>query len=179
LSGGGAHPTLGWLVPSAIPARRPARVDSSQLEVDVSYGPIELLVLKFPGNRFSGGVAPALQRLVDAGTIRVIDIEFAYREGDGTLTVLEVNELEDDISGGFDPVVRDVTALLNHDDARALLDGLEPNSSGAVMLFENVWAKEFVDEVVASSGEVVLNARIPREVIDELVAAAGQPEPVA
>jgi hypothetical protein len=179
LSGGGAHPTLGWLVPSAIPACRPVRVESSQLEVDVSYGPIELLVLKFPGNRFSGGVAPALQRLVDAGTIRVIDIEFAYREGDGTLTVLEVNELEDDISGGFDPVVRDVTALLNHDDARALLDGLEPNSSGAVMLFENVWAKEFVDEVVASSGEVVLNARIPREVIDELVAAAGQPEPVA
>jgi hypothetical protein len=141
-------------------------------EVAVSFGPIEVLVLKFPGNRFSGGVAPALQRIVDKGIIRVIDIEFAYRDDDGTLTVLEINELEDEISGAFDPMVSDITGFLNHEDAETLLASLEPGSSGAVMLFENVWAKEFVDEVVASNGEVILSERIPRAVVDELVAAS-------
>jgi hypothetical protein len=137
-----------------------------------AMGPVELLVLKFPGNKFRGEIAPELQRLVDNRTIRVVDILFAIKEGDGEVTVLEIGELEDEITGQFDPVVADLTDLLNEDDARTLAADFEPNSSAAIMLFENTWASAFTDAVARANGQVVLNERIPRAVIEELLASA-------
>ena len=62
----------------------------------MSLGPIELLVVKFPGNKFTGEVAPALKDLVEGGLIRVIDILFVHKDQDGEVTVLEINDLDDD-----------------------------------------------------------------------------------
>jgi hypothetical protein len=138
----------------------------------MSLGPVELLVLKFPGNQFSGEVVPALRQLVESGQIRIIDIIFAHKDDAGELTVLEINDLDDDSYAVFDPVVEDITGMMTVDDARQLAGSIEANSSAALMLFENVWAKRFADAVVASKGEVLLNERIPRAVIDELLAAS-------
>jgi len=137
-----------------------------------SLGPIELLVVKFPGTRFTGEIAPALKDLVESGTIRVIDILFVHKDEDGAVTVLEINDLDDDDFSHFDPVVEDLTGMLTPDDARQLAAGLENNSAGAVMLFENAWATRFRDAMVNANGELVLDERIPRVVIDELVAAS-------
>ena len=141
-------------------------------------GPVELLVLKFPEHKMTGGPAAALQELVDSRTIRVIDILFAHKMEDGESRIFEIGELED-AYGFFDPVVEELTGLITPDDVKQLTAGLEPGSSAAVMLFENVWAKKFADAVVAENGEVVLNERIPRRVIDELMAAQEAEEPVA
>jgi hypothetical protein len=136
----------------------------------MSLGPIELLVVKFPGNRFTGEVAPALKDLVEGGLIRVIDILFVHKSPDGEVTVLEINDLDDDDFSRFDPVVADITGMLTQDDARQLAAGLENDSSGAVMLFENTWATRFRDALLNANGELVLNERIPKVVIDQLVA---------
>src|SRR3954452_9747574 len=85
-----------------------------------SLGPIELLVVKFPGSRFTGEIAPALTDLVESGTIRVIDILFVHKDDDGAVTVLEINDLDDDDFRHFDPVVEDLTGVLTPDDARQL-----------------------------------------------------------
>jgi len=136
----------------------------------MSLGPIELLVVRFTGNRFTGEVASALKELVEGGLIRVIDILFVVKETDGELTVLEINDLDDDDFSRFDPVVADITGMLTVEDARELSAGLENNSSGCIMLFENTWATRFRDAMLNANGELVLNERIPKVVIDELMA---------
>ena len=138
----------------------------------MSIGPVELLVLKFPGNKFSGGIMPELRALVESGTIRIVDILFAITDDQGEVAVLELNELDPDAFGEFDPVVTDQSDLLNHDDAKQLAKRIGPNSSAAVMLFENTWATRFRDAVLQADGELVLSERIPKDVVDAMVESA-------
>jgi hypothetical protein len=138
----------------------------------MSVGPVELLVVKFPGNKFTGEISSALAELVEAGTIRVIDILFAVKDQDGALTVREITDLGDDEYTTFDPLVEDTSGLLTPDDVRELTSRLESNSSAALMLFENTWATRFRDAVLAAQGELVMSERIPHAVIEELLAAS-------
>jgi hypothetical protein len=142
------------------------------MEVEMSIGPVELLVLKFPGNKFTGGIIPELRALVESGTIRIVDILFAITDDQGEVAVLELSELDPDVFGEFDPVVTDQSDLLNHDDAKQLAKRIGPNSSAAVMLFENTWATRFRDAVLAADGELVLSERIPKDVVDAMVESA-------
>ena len=135
-------------------------------------GPIELLVVKFPGNKFSGEIIPALGDLVENGTVRIVDLLFAVKSKEGDVTVLEFSDLAPDLFGQWDPLVSDVSPMLNENDAHQLAASLENNSSAALMLFENTWATRFVDAVSNASGEVVVNERIPRSVVQELTATA-------
>lgn len=139
------------------------------------YGPIELLVLEFPGNQFTGEVAPALTDLVSSGTIRIVDILFVKKDADGNVTETELSDLTEGAFAAFDPVVDELAGLITHDDALYLTAALAPNSSAGIMLFENAWAKRFADAVVSANGHVIINERIPRAVIDELVAAHAEP----
>jgi len=136
----------------------------------MSLGPIEMLVVKFPGNQFSGEIIPALAELVENGTVRIVDLLFAVKNKQGDVKVLEFGDLDPDIFGQWDPLVSDVTPMLNEDDARELTASLENNSSAALLLFENTWATRFVDAVSNARGEVVVNERIPRAVVQELTA---------
>ena len=138
----------------------------------MSIGPVELLVVKFPGNKFTGEVGPALKDLVDSGLIRIIDLLFAITDEQGNIAVVELSDLEDAAYGEFDPIVTDQTGLLTHDDARSMAAGLGPNSSGAVLLFENTWATRFRDAVLGAGGELILNERIPKPVVDAMVDSA-------
>lgn len=135
-------------------------------------GPIELLVIKFPGNQFTGEIIPALTELVESGTVRIVDLLLLVKNDAGEVTLLEFGDLAPDVFGQWDPLVADTTPLLNEDDAYQLAASLENNSSAGVMLFENTWAARFADAVRNARGEVVLNERIPRVVIEELVASA-------
>ncbi len=95
----------------------------------MALGPIEMLVVKFPGNRFSGEIIPALGELVENGTVRIVDLLFAVKNKEGDVKVLEFGDLDPDIFGQWDPLVSDVTPMLNEDDARELTASLENNSS--------------------------------------------------
>src|SRR6266508_2032173 len=119
----------------------------------MSIGPVELLVVKFPGNQFKGEIAPALKDLVESGTIRVIDILFVNKDENGTVEMVEINDLDDDNYLVFDPIVSDVTSMLNEDDVQAFSEALGPNSSAALLLFENTWATRFRDALVNANAE--------------------------
>lgn len=142
----------------------------------MAIGPIELLVVKFPGNQFKGEIAPALQELVENGTINIIDLIFAIKDDKGTLAVLELNDLGDEKLAVFAPAPSELSDTLTEEDARTLAGGLENNSSAGILLFENTWATRFADALRNANGELVLNERIPRAVIDELIAGAGSRE---
>jgi len=128
-------------------------------------------MIGFPGNQFTGEIGPALSELVDSGTIRVIDILFVHKDADGVVTATEMVDLAEDAYAVFDPIVDDLSGMLSHDDAVRLAMSMPANSSAGIMLFENVWATRFVEAVVNANGQMLLNERIPRAVIEALVAA--------
>lgn len=137
----------------------------------MSLGPVELLLVKFPGNQFKGEIVPALQELIETNTIRMLDILFLKKDAAGNFTLMEISEIDDDdVYDTFDPLVPETESFLSESDALLMAQSLDNNSSAALMLFENVWATRFRDAVVNANGQVLLNERIPRQVIDTLVA---------
>ena len=137
----------------------------------MSLGPIELLVLKFPGNHFKGEILPALRELVDSNTIGIVDILLAVTDEEGNVSAMEISE-NSDAYAVLEPVVKDIQGLLTPADIEALGKQLGPNSSAAVMLFENKWATKFRDAVLDADGQFVLFERIPKQVIEAMMEEA-------
>lgn len=131
----------------------------------MAYGPAELLVIKFPGNKFRGDILPALADLVETRTIRLIDMLVVLKDGDGTVTYLEAKEAFPD-----GPVMGSIgdADLLGADDVDAIADELEPNSSAGMLLFEHLWAAGFVQAVRDAGGELIMDERIPAAVVEEV-----------
>ena len=120
----------------------------------------------------------ALKELVDTNTVRILDLLFIKKDADGSLTIIEVDEVdEDDVYDAFDPLVPEVNGFLSESDAITLAQSLEPNSSAALLLFENVWATRFRDAIVNAKGQVLLSERIPQQVIEAL--SSTEPQPIA
>ena len=133
-------------------------------------GPVEILVVSFPGNQFNGDVAPALAELVESGMIRVLDLVFITKDEDGNVVGIELSDLDEAVGGAFSPHVGVPNGMLADEDIEDLGASLEPNSSGAILLFEHVWAIRFQEAVLNSGGELVAAIRIPKEAIDEVLA---------
>ena len=137
----------------------------------MALGPVELLVIKFPGNQFRGEVVAALRDLVESGAVRIIDLLFVKKDAHGVVTSIELDDSEPDVHALYDPLVDEVDGLLTEGDAQRFAAGLEPDASIGLLLFENSWATRFQEAVVRARGELVLNERIPRAVVQELVEA--------
>jgi len=135
-----------------------------------SIGPVELLVVRFPGNQFKGEIAPALEELVQGGTIRIIDLLFAMKDENGTLSIAEVRELPDKELVVLAPLVSGNNAFLSEDDIEQVAAMLDNNSAAAVLLFENTWATRFRESLTNANAELIYNIRIPYTVIQELMA---------
>jgi hypothetical protein len=137
----------------------------------MSIGPVEILMVGFPENRFTGEIALELARLVEQGTIRIIDLLFVAKGDDGEVVAVELGDVDHPVREAFEPVVHEVSGLLSDEDIEDLGEDLDPGSSAALLVFEHVWATRFRDAVVASGGELLGSLRIPKEVVDEVVAA--------
>jgi Family of unknown function (DUF6325) len=128
-------------------------------------GPVDFAVIAFPGNRFRGEIAPAIGELIDAGTIRVIDIAFVGKNADGDAVAMELTELDPDVQDALDKIGVEVGGLFNEDDLMDIADGLEPNNSAAVLVWENVWARKVTQAMRDAGGELVAFERLPHEVV--------------
>lgn len=128
-------------------------------------GPVDYAVIAFPGNRFRGEIAPAIGELVDAGTIRVIDVAFVGKGADGDAVAMELTELDPDVQAGLDRAGIEVGGLFNEDDLMDVAEGLEPDSSAAVLVWENVWARKVAQAMRDAGGELVTFERLPHEVV--------------
>jgi Family of unknown function (DUF6325) len=128
-------------------------------------GPVDYMIVAFPGNRFKGEIAPALADLVDAGTIRIIDIAFVGKDADGDTVAFELTELDPEVQKGLDNLGIEVEGLFNEDDLRDAGEALEPNSSAALLVWENVWAREVGQALRNAGGELVAFERLPHDVV--------------
>ena len=133
--------------------------------MDNVIGPVEYIVLAFPGNRFNGEIVPALAELVENKTVRIIDLAFVKKDVDGTVTTIELDDMDDDEAGGLGRY-GDVGDLLNDDDIARVAEELEFNSSAAVLVWENTWAARFAASVRNANGVIVDEARIPHDIVE-------------
>jgi len=128
-------------------------------------GPVEYIVVGFPGNQFKGEIAPALADLVDAGTIRIIDIAFAGKDENGDVVAFELSDLDSDLQSALEKLGAEPSGLFNEEDLIAVAETLDPGSSAAVLAWENVWAKGVAGAIRNAGGELYDYDRIPHEVV--------------
>jgi hypothetical protein len=135
-------------------------------EVDggrIAMGPVEYIIVGFPGNKFNGKIAPELEALVESGTIRILDLIFIGKDADGSVVNVEIDQL--DALAGFAGLDADVGGLISPEDIEYVAEALEPNSSAGLLIWEDLWAAPFADAVRRSDGVLLEGARIPPELI--------------
>ena len=128
-------------------------------------GPVDYAIIAFPGNRFRGEIAPAIAELVEDGTIRIIDIAFVGKDEAGNAVAMELTELDADVQEALDSIGVEVSGLLNDDDLIDAAEALEPNSSAAMLVWENVWARKVAQAMRDAGGELVAFERLPHDVV--------------
>ena len=128
-------------------------------------GPVEYILVGFPGSQFKGEIAPALGDLVEAGTIRIIDIAFAGKDEKGDVTAFELSALDPDVQQALEKLGAEPTGLFSEEDLMAVAETLDPGSSAAVLAWENLWAKPVTAAIQNAGGELYDYDRVPHDVI--------------
>jgi len=124
-------------------------------------GPVDWIVVEFPGSKFNGEIAPALRDLVQRRLIRVLDLLVLKKEQDGSLEAFELSDLDPSEVGELRAYESELAMLLSEDDVTAVAAAVEPGASAAVLVWENVWAAPFASAVRHSGGQLVASGRIP------------------
>jgi hypothetical protein len=137
-------------------------------------GPLEYIVIGFAGNTFDGSIAREIEKVVENGTIRLVDVVFVGKDADGDAIILELDNKDDPRFAPFAGLLGDRMALLTPEDLEQVAAELPANTSGMVMLFEHRWAERIKGAMAAAGGFLVGRSVIPPEVLaavsDELEA---------
>ena len=128
-------------------------------------GPVDYAIVAFPGNKFRGEIAPALADLIENGTIRVIDATFVGKSEAGDAVAMELTELDPDVQEALEKLGVVVGGLFNEDDLMAAAEELEPGSSAALLVWEDVWAARLAQAIRDADGVLLDLERIPHEVV--------------
>jgi hypothetical protein len=131
-------------------------------------GPVDWIVVEFPGSKFNGQIAPALLDLVERDLIRVLDLLVLKKDADGSLEAFELSDLDQGEIGDLRTYESELAMLLSEEDVTSLAAAIEPGSSAGVLVWENTWAAPFASAVRRSGGQLVASGRIP---IQALLAA--------
>jgi len=133
-------------------------------EEEVELGPIDYLLVEWPGKQPNGEALPHLVDLVDRGLIRILDFAFIKKEEDGSVIQLEIADLGDEIL-----VLEGASSgILSDEDTSEAAQALENGTSAALLVYENSWAAPFASAVRRSGGQLVASGRIP---VNEILAA--------
>lgn len=141
----------------------------------MSPGPVEWVAIVFDGPTVDPAVVPALAEIVAAGTVRILDLLIVGRDDAGVVTATELGELDADALAAFDTLDGDVLGLLSEQDVPIVGAEVPPGSTALVVLWENVWATGFARAVRAAGGTLLTHDRIPADVVETALSAAGVP----
>jgi len=130
-----------------------------------SLGPIDYIVVEFPAgaSSFTGEMSEALLSLVDAGTIRVVDVLILTKNEDGSVDAMELSDIEQ--LGPLQRVEAQLAELLAAEDVEHLAAAMDPGSTAGVLIWENLWAAPFASAARRSGGQLIANGRIPIQAI--------------
>jgi Family of unknown function (DUF6325) len=128
-------------------------------------GPVDWIVVEFPGSKFNGEIAPVLQDLVERGLIRVLDLLMLRKGGDGELEVFELSDLAEGELGELRAEESELAMVLSEQDVLDIAETIEAGSTAAVLVWENLWAAPFGSAVRHAGGQLVASGRIPIQAV--------------
>ena len=128
-------------------------------------GPVDYVVVEFPAgtSNFTGEMAAELLALVDAGTIRVIDVLILTKNEDGSVDAAELSDIEE--LGDLERLEAELAELLAEEDVAMLAAAMDPGSTAGVLIWENLWAAPFASAARRSGGQLIADGRIPIQAI--------------
>jgi hypothetical protein len=141
-------------------------------DIDIDQlGPVDWLVVGFPAEKasFSGAMADELKKLVDSGTIRVLDLVMVTKDDDGTVAAAELRDHDETEVGAFRALEADLSLVLAMEEVEQVGAELEPGGTAAVLVWENTWAGPLGSAIRHSGGQLISTGRIPTQA---LIAAA-------
>jgi len=139
-------------------------------------GPVDYLIIEFPAeaSSFTGEMAKELLALVDAGTIRVIDMLILVKDENGSVDAMELSDLDD--LGELQRLEAELAEMLAEEDVAHLAAAMDPGSTAGVLIYENLWAAPFASAARRAGGQLIANGRIPTQAIIAAVEADEQLE---
>lgn len=128
-------------------------------------GPVDFVIVEFPEGQanFNGAMADELVKLVEAGTIRVIDMLILVKGDDGVVEAMELSDIDD--LGALQAIEAELAELLAEDDVINLAAAMDPGSTAGVLIYENLWAAPFASAARHSGGQLIADGRIPIQAI--------------
>ena len=128
-------------------------------------GPVDWIVVEFPTTKMTGEIAPIIKDYVDRGLIKVLDLLFFQKDQDGSLEAFEASDLDDNALGELRGEERDLAMVLSEQDVADLAVTIEPGTSAAVLVWENLWAAPFGGAVRHAGGQLAASGRIPVQAV--------------
>ena len=140
-----------------------ADIDTANADTLLEMGPIDYIVLEWPGRQPEGSVAPLILELVDRGLIRILDVAFLGKDEDGSAYAVDIADIDAaEAFGVFDGAS---SGLLRDEDLAEAASVLEPGTTAAVLVWENRWAAPVAVAIRKSGGQLVASGRIPVQAI--------------
>jgi uncharacterized membrane protein len=129
----------------------------------MTLGPLDYLVVGFPGNQFKGEIAPAINDARAKGIIRIVDLVFVFKDQDGETTTMEIEDFPEELKEAFAEAAQDVHGLFTTEDIATLGEELPPNTSALIILYEHLWAIHIKEALLNAKGVLIAQGRIPQE----------------
>jgi hypothetical protein len=133
-------------------------------------GPVDVYIIGFPGNKFSGEIVPAILEQVDRGVIRIVDLLFVTKDDDGNVATLAIEDLGPEGAAFMEIDVLQPGAL-NEEDADEINEDLPPNSSALLIAYENTFMQDLIGAFARADAVVIDHIRIPATVVNAVVEA--------
>jgi hypothetical protein len=132
---------------------------------DTELGPIDYLVVEFPGDKqnFTGAMAKELAALIDNNTVRVLDLVIVQKDENGEFEALELDDLDD--VGELEAAEATLAEILAAEDLAHIANAMDPGTVAAVLVWENTWASPFATAIRESEGQLVASGRIPTQAL--------------
>ena len=134
-------------------------------------GSVDWIVVEFPGSRFNGEVAPAITDLVDRGLVRILDLLIIKKDEDGSFEAFEMADLDDSELGELRRHEAELAMVLSEQDVIDLTEAIEPGSSAAVLVWENLWSAPVGAAIRHAGGQLVASGRIPTQAVLAVIEA--------
>jgi hypothetical protein len=133
----------------------------------MTYGPVDMIALEFESEQLKGEILPELLDLAEKKIVRIMDLVVIQKYEDGSYEALEMEQLDEEIIALFDPLDVEISGIVQMEDVAAIAEGMENDTTVAVLLFENLWAIRFKEAVLNADGRLLIQERIPHEVVLE------------
>ena len=136
----------------------------------MTIGPLEFVVIGCKGNQFTSEIVPELNSIQEKGLIRVVDLFFVRKDANGTVTVLEVNDLNDEELAAFDPIKEDLMGFLTPEDIVLLTETIPADTSAVIVLLEHTWIIKLTDGLNRAGAVLLAGGMVPHASMEQLEA---------